>query len=381
MTHLPALTGLRFLAAIHVVLFHLRDTFTFPVVIANIVSYGSLGVNLFFILSGFVLAYTYLDVTKPANHIDVRGFWVARVARVYPLYLFAFVLAAPRVLAKGDVPDGLVTATAVSTVTLTQAWTGWIEWNVPAWSLSVEAFFYLVFPPTAVAVWRLRRRGVLLCAAIAWIASLIGPAVFVALGSDPRWRDVVLYNPLLRLPEFVIGIALARIFLLNRAQLGTAEQMQRWQRRSTWWATAGALGILSVMACTLPVPGVFFHNGLLDPLFAVLIYGLAGGGGVLGALLGTRIFRLLGEASYGIYILQQPVASWCKAIVSLILTGGLGMASTLKTSQPFAVGYMLTLVLVSLATLYVIEMPMRAAIRRWWLGFRGVVPALTRAAQ
>ena len=381
MTHLPALTGLRFLAAIHVVLFHLRDSFAFPVVIANIVSYGSLGVNLFFILSGFVLAYTYLDVTKPANRLDVRGFWIARVARVYPLYLFAFALAAPRVFAKGDVPEGLVTATAVSTLTLTQAWTGWIDWNVPAWSLSVEAFFYLMFPPTALAVWRLGRRGAVTCATLAWIASLVGPAVFVALGSDPRWREVVLYNPILRLPEFVIGIALAKVFLLDRTRLGTSGRMHTWQQRSAWLAAGAALGILSVMALESPVPGVFFHNGLLDPLFAVLVYGLAGGGGVLGSLLGTRIFQVLGEASYGIYILQQPVASWCKAVVSLLFTGGLGMASALKTSQPFAVGYIITLVLVSIMTLYVIEMPSRAAIRRWWLGFRGAVPALTRAAQ
>lgn len=96
-SHLTALTGLRFLAAIHVVLFHRREAFPgLPYAVENLLVSGNIGVNLFFVLSGFVLAYNYMnDDGLPSR----REFWVARFARIYPVYLLAFLLFAPVVAA------------------------------------------------------------------------------------------------------------------------------------------------------------------------------------------------------------------------------------------------------------------------------------------
>jgi peptidoglycan/LPS O-acetylase OafA/YrhL len=116
---LDSLTGLRFCAALFVVVYHVRDGFEgLPSPVRLFISRGYVAVPLFFALSGFVLAYTY------AEHGRLRGtkgnFWLARFSRIYPIYFVAFLLFAPVAWVK--VPSFL--ATAVSTVTLTQSWRG-----------------------------------------------------------------------------------------------------------------------------------------------------------------------------------------------------------------------------------------------------------------
>src|SRR5438093_3826319 len=94
--YLNALASVRFLAALHVVLYHHRDDAFMagvPDAIRQIVNGGYAAVGLFFVLSGFILTYTYLG--NPRRPLDHRSFWAARVARTYPVYLFSFALGAP----------------------------------------------------------------------------------------------------------------------------------------------------------------------------------------------------------------------------------------------------------------------------------------------
>src|SRR5579863_1305776 len=86
-----ALTGLRFFAALHVVFYHYAVGLL-PYPLSSVAKNGYVAVGLFFVLSGFVLAYNYAD--RP---MDIRTFWTARFARIYPAYLLAFVLIAPAV--------------------------------------------------------------------------------------------------------------------------------------------------------------------------------------------------------------------------------------------------------------------------------------------
>src|SRR3954470_9302060 len=93
---LRALTGIRFFAAFHVLLLHttLRYLGHAPIWVQNIVGSGYVGVSLFFILSGFILTYSY----SPDGHADVtrkREFWAARFARIYPVYALGLLLAGP----------------------------------------------------------------------------------------------------------------------------------------------------------------------------------------------------------------------------------------------------------------------------------------------
>src|SRR5580704_11495728 len=151
---LNALTTLRFLAALHVVLFHMRVTGVLPGGpwwYQNFSSVGYIGVNLFFVLSGFILVYTYANTT-----VSPRRFWQARFARIYPAYALSLLLSAPffffavRYL---DIPflawsKQHLVAACVLTLTLLQSWfpEAALTWNAVCWSLSVEAFFYLAFP-------------------------------------------------------------------------------------------------------------------------------------------------------------------------------------------------------------------------------------------
>src|SRR5215471_9304519 len=90
---LDGLTTLRFLAALHVILFHLKVEGLFsggPWWYQNFAGIGYVGVNFFFVLSGFILVYTYAGID-----LDTRRFWRARFARIYPAYVLSLALTAP----------------------------------------------------------------------------------------------------------------------------------------------------------------------------------------------------------------------------------------------------------------------------------------------
>ncbi len=373
---LPALTGLRFFLAVHVVAYHfLRGIVsTGPRPIARVVDNGFIGVGFFFTLSGFVLAYNYMtspDASAPA--LDRRAFWVARVARVYPVYLLGMLAAAPFVISDilaGDAPLAgavKVAAGGLSSLTLTQAHLPWtaLVWNGPGWSLSVEAFLYLAFPFVAPTVVRLSPRGTWLLLACSWVLALVPPALYTLL--DPAgaavassgftpWLGVVKFNPILRVPEFVAGIALGRLFLVGtpRPTAGTV--------------TLGlaAVAILVLLLALAPAPYIFAHNGLYLPLMWALIWALAKGGGPIAVLCSAGLLQFLGEASYALYILQLPLFRW---LLPLVEPGAAG-SSKPTSFLHFAIVILAAMVLSSL-TLILFERPARRFVRRLLSGTGG----------
>ena len=149
---LPALTSLRLFAAMMVVLLHLRGLKVMlggPLWLQKIASIGYVGVSFFFVLSGFILVYTYAG-----HRFEPRLFWRARFARIYPAYAFALVFSAPFfVLAINTFPFFAWAAqhfvlACLLVIGLLQAWVplAALSWSMVLWSLSVEAFFYFVFP-------------------------------------------------------------------------------------------------------------------------------------------------------------------------------------------------------------------------------------------
>ena len=230
-TSLNALTGVRFLAALHVVAFHYAPREGLPAWLNRLLDGGPNSVTLFFILSGFVLAYSYLGAQDTAR-VERRAFWVARFARVYPVYLLGLVLITPPVVdaalrAAGGLTNEVLwklSSSGLAAFTLTQAWSPQAACvgNCPGWSLSVEAFFYLLFPWLSLAVIRAGRRGLWATAAAGlgvtalttvlwvlvdqWIAGSPAPLF----GSE-TWLQVAAYNPALRLPQFLLGVVLGRV--------------------------------------------------------------------------------------------------------------------------------------------------------------------------
>ena len=150
--HLPALTGLRFFLALWVIVNHLVGkghvfepiAQMLPGPLEAIMRSGYLAVPTFFVLSGFVLARTY--ASTPWNPRSVWKYAVGRFARVYPVYLLSLLIVLPFIIKAQDQPKGWLVAMHL---TLMQGW--WVGhytagWNTPAWTLSCEMFFYLMFP-------------------------------------------------------------------------------------------------------------------------------------------------------------------------------------------------------------------------------------------
>jgi peptidoglycan/LPS O-acetylase OafA/YrhL len=312
---LSALTGLRFFAAFDVVLYHFAHApmphWAYP--IKNVIGTGYIAVSLFFLLSGFILSYSYL-APDGALRGTPRNFYASRFARIYPAYLLGFLLAGPsnilislRVNHLAVAVAKLVTG-AFMVLTLQQAWTPWTAWawNFPAWSVSVEAFFYLLFPWLGVRLARIRPSACLPLAFGLWIISLVPATIFTLLKGPvgpPQLGDhlqmAIEFTPLLRLPEFAIGILAGRAY--------TSGRLNRFGGK--FLSSLTALAILAVVAFCPMIPAPLLAGGLLTPLFAFLIVTLASGKGYLDRLLSLSFIVLLGEASYGIYIFQVPIAS------------------------------------------------------------------------
>jgi peptidoglycan/LPS O-acetylase OafA/YrhL len=367
---LPALTGLRFVAAAIVVAYHARAIIpafrTTPWL--TVFGAGYTGVSLFFVLSGFVLTYNYL--TPDGGGVrSVREFLIARFARVYPVYLLAIVLSAPLFVRDLQREGGGALLhngprMAAATLALVQAWIPpyACRLNCPGWSLSAEAFFYALFPVLGLWLAHRSRRQLMQLAVACWGLACLMALLYIArdpdgvriatAATDRFWIKLLKFNPLVRLPEFVLGIITGLMFL--RAPQLTAR-------------TAGRISIaaVAVIAITfalhqqLPYP--LLHNGLLSLVFATLIFALAAGGGPIARVLSTRPLQLLGEASYALYLLHVSVLVYTIKALQVI---GLSIERTPVLILLYLVGVQLLAIVV----LQRVEEPARRAIRAWWQG-------------
>jgi peptidoglycan/LPS O-acetylase OafA/YrhL len=389
--HYPALTGLRFCAALFVLLFHtVRGPYdvpliTFPPGIREVLSEGRAAVGLFFVLSGFVLTVTYLDWFAA----DLRRFVPyarARFARVYPLHLLMLLIISPLSL----VAIGAV-GSAQRPTTDTLVWT-WLAnlllvhafipmpivhiWHAPSWSLVNEFFFYALFPLFIrhVLAHLSTARQVLLLASGLYVAQI---ALFLAfvwwLSSRPGAADdpgalewsiqvFVDFFPPLRVWEFWIGCCLG--LLLLRARDDPARWLGWLWRPSPLWTgvVVGAVGawlglvwLGQAFRDTLPL--IAWANWYVTgtPVAVLLIGGLAVGIKPLAPLLAHPLLITLGEASYALYMIH-----WLP-LLTLVL------AIEVFGSLPAWVAP-LTVVATILASIVChdrIEQPLRRALRAW----------------
>ena len=306
------LTSVRFFAAFHVVLYHTWGIFlpslAVPAYVTWFLSLGYAGVSIFFVLSGYILCVVYMHRNTPPS-VDRKQFFLARFARIYPVYAFSLVVSAPFVvmlLGDRSASSKLLKMIFLSVVNfgLLQAWRPVLSggWNVPAWSISAEAFFYLLFPILAVWIWTKIQRP-LLMAFFLWCLTVTISLItihmpFLQSAVDRHGNEFLLFNPLLRLPEFLIGVAVAT-----------------WQQRTKfvapWWLAIGSiLATLALVPLLVKSSRVLVSNGLLAPLFALMLVGLGSSSGFFERLLSFRPFVFLGRASFSLYLLHLPVLFW-----------------------------------------------------------------------
>ena len=179
-TYIPAIDGLRAVAVFAVLLYHLGVKW---------LPGGFLGVDLFFVISGYVITRVILDSIQSANGLDLREFYYGRVRRLYPGLLLLIMVTT--VLAATIAPDAIRRIVQDVPYVLT----GTNNWHLVAihqdyfqtvgrapmlqhtWSLAVEAQFYLIWPITLVAIWKRNGKGRIARVALA-IAMISGAALF-----------------------------------------------------------------------------------------------------------------------------------------------------------------------------------------------------------
>lgn len=304
MKPLRSLTGVRAVAAIWVLFFH--SSFDqiphMPALVARAVGVGYAAVSLFFVLSGFILTYNY------ASRLDARkglgGYFVARAARIYPVYLLALAFGAifegPLLNPTNPPLPGLM-ANVLDLLGL-QAWAAgflksWI--NFPGWSVSCELFFYAAFPAVLPLVRRVRPER-------AWALFLVVGALTTALAAlgnlgmgNPQIEAVFKFHPLVRVPEFLTGVALGYAYVHG--------QLPAWLLRRPDAAILAALAAAGVLVAVSAKDSIFLHSGGLALPYALVIAALAESQGTVHRLLSASWAVVLGEASYSVYVLQIPV--------------------------------------------------------------------------
>lgn len=290
--HFDALTGLRGIAAWLVVIYHARGSLAalLSPTAMRLLDKGYLAVDLFFVLSGFVIWHNYADRIRAGGGAAARLFLWRRFARIWPLHaaiLFAYMAFAAVLVLSGRETGNYPFAELPLHLVLIQNWgfTDLLTWNHPAWSISTEFAAYLVFPLVVLAVplHRLSARSLVLVA-IGLIAALhlkFALAGFEKLGEFiPRmglWRCLM---------GFLLGNVLALLWRHWRDHPLTAPAA------AIAAATIAGAGILSGLPETLFVPAVFFA-GLLA---------LATSRGWPARALASLPLRYLGEISYSTYL-------------------------------------------------------------------------------
>ena len=316
---LPVLTSLRFWAAAIVVLNHLDAAHLsyLPEIVKGWCQSGYEAVSFFFVLSGFILTYVYSSSREHESlNVSVRHFQVARLARIGPAYYLALLLLLPPFV-YGFAVSGIVSADtfAVATIavpTLVQAWFPPVSfsWNGPAWSLSVEVFFYTLFPTLLCKTRTVSRSGFLIIAAVAVLASAVARVYMpsLVLGYTQNWQYFFHYFPLFHLPSFVFGMALGRIYLFAPAPTETLNRL--------WFL--GAVIVLSLLlGYRSALPSWLLTDAVLVPLYGLVI--LAGARiEESHSALAHPLLVLLGHASYSIYILHIGIAFWWQWIAHKI---------------------------------------------------------------
>jgi peptidoglycan/LPS O-acetylase OafA/YrhL len=375
--HMPALTGVRFFAILHIYCFHLWAIYSLekpaqfktllvdmgdlPRVIQTFLANGWMSTSFFFLLSGFILAYIYwgpdgeLTLTK-------KIFWWLRLTRIYPIHLILLLITIPLTasyaMSQGVTIPGLITS-GLATAALVQSWyPDWVPvWSWPTWTISALVFLYALMPFLMPKLARLTHRNsvVLLCALpfISLIPTCIY-SVYFPPGAKPDqfWQIFIGSTPIFWLAHFVAGMLLTRVCSLSKFNQDAYTGTKR-------FISFGDLALLVAIAIGC-IPGIeepfkyFLRHGLMMPLYMVVIVDLARGNGLAARLFSFRWMGFLGGTGFSIFIWQNMVMIICWIAVTINPAFG---------AHQF-IWAMIGMVLLGILSAYGIEKPIAKRLRR-----------------
>jgi peptidoglycan/LPS O-acetylase OafA/YrhL len=309
---LPALTGIRTLLAIFIILFH----FTPPHLglLYPIIDNAYVFVGFFFLISGFILTYNYAD---RAMTLSKREFWLARFSRLYPIYMLVLAISVTMLRDEWFARSHeQFWRGVILTPFLLQGWSPTLATfgNTVAWTLSCEVMFYMAFP-FLVYFWATRMswlntpvRLILLFFAL-WSFGLVPHLLYAWINPDHLTAPVdrytstwilrfLKYTPPPYVCTFLAGVTLGK--------LHPVLPLSSRQRLAVAITALTLLGLFFYTGTVTRTPYLFLHGGLLVPLFSLLIIGLAGPN-IISSLFSFRPLVLLGEATFALYLLHFNV--------------------------------------------------------------------------
>jgi peptidoglycan/LPS O-acetylase OafA/YrhL len=313
---LDALTSLRFVAAAMIAIYHSAGLFGLSP--DNTHNYFLLGqaVSFFFVLSGFILAYVY---PKMETWFEVKLFFRARIARIWPALMASLVLAYWLLSLRWD------SKIAIANIFMVHAWIPFpnyfFAYNSPSWSISTEFFFYLAFP-FLIYRWDKTWKVKLLVSGIVVVSLILGSRAMKLPGyvssNDGITSTALIYiHPASRIFEFILGIFVA--FYWRKK----ARNIEWTELRATLYEISAILLAGVSMHFISPFLAQWVGNTRVGSYaseylyssgstfsFGLLIYVIGIGRGQISAWLSHRIFVLLGEISFSVYLLHQILLNY-----------------------------------------------------------------------
>ncbi len=308
------LTTLRFVFALMVFVSHLSflnhsksDLLNF--LYKNVFYEGFIGVNFFFILSGFVLAFKYQHIFIERRINKIR-FYTARFARIVPLHILTFLLSIPLVYHEILANKLLSGIKAILNITLIQSYFPYegiyFSYNSPSWSISDEMFFYLVFPFLIYLIPKIKKYKISLLLVI-----ILSVPVLVLLVPESYYHSIFYINPFLRVVDFIGGISLYNIYIFLKHKKLKVNYT-----------------LLELTSVILLVMFLVFHNDIPEvarysyyywiPIgFLILVFSFQRG--IISKILSNRVLMHLGEISFGFYLLHLLVVQYIYNLNSTIL--------------------------------------------------------------
>lgn len=353
----PALTGIRIVAALAVYASHVGPPHNSPTWLKDLFESGYMGVTIFFTLSGFVLTINYFE---RLSHPTGRYLWrylVARFARIYPLYILVLLFIMVHEHAFGGSISGWwehVLAIQTWNPSVYQAY----SLDGPEWSIGVEFFLYACFPVLVLMLARVRRPRSLLLIAVCIATAMIVLALWFVLSGDALlpWSDSnsahrwLYRNPMPRLGDFTLGILAARLYVST----GQRPSMVRTGKLLIGLASCVIVGFMIW-------PSNLYSAWSWDVVYAipstVLIFGLAVAPNSFPArILSLPAVILLGESSYALYLIHQPALAFFGA--------SLWTTDTSVTTVLYELFTLGAIICLAVGLHIVIERPARLYIRR-----------------
>lgn len=347
--YVPQITFTRFLASISIVVLH-YGLFTWPMnssILSPFAGNYVTAMSYFFILSGFVLVISAADNEILPDKINRRSFWIRRAARILPVYLLALVIYfAINFRYDPSIPLYWQVQSYFHSLFLVQSWRYdlVLDVNYPSWSLSVEAFFYFIFPWLYMIVRTLKNKSLLIISGTVWLLNLY---IYYSLKQENVPENFLNFFPVLHVATFLTGICFGILFIRNYKWLATAAKK---------YIYAATLVVTLFVVYTAYKNYGFYkyqHNGLLSPFYLLIILSLSITKGKIGAFLSSKPLVFLGSISYSVYILQYPIYQICQKYLPWFSD---------QTKEDLFYPYVIVLLLVSSVVYLFFEKPARKYI-------------------